>query len=149
MTKEQREGLNAFFVETFNKILAAEEAAISKGGFHNLSIKELHILEAVALLLPQEKNTMSEAAAKIGITTGALSIAVDALERKNYLRRERTESDRRIVRLYLTEEGASAEEAHRAFHAQMIDDVGELLSTEGLEELLKALTQLSRFFSRK
>jgi DNA-binding MarR family transcriptional regulator len=145
MTKKQKEELNTFFVETFNKILVLEEQFISRDGLENLSVKELHILEAVELLLPQEKNTMSEVAAKIGITVGALTTAINALVRKNYIKRERSESDRRRVMLYLTEQGVAAEKAHRSFHAEMIDGLGELLSENSLENLIIALRQFSTF----
>jgi DNA-binding MarR family transcriptional regulator len=149
MTEKQKEGLNTFFVETFNKILASEEQHIGKSGFANLSVKELHILEAVKLLASQNKNTMSEVAAQVGITVGALTTAVNALVRKNYLSRERPETDRRVVQIYLTKQGIAAEEAHRGFHEKMIDEVGELLSEEELTKLIFALKQLSVFFSPK
>lgn len=149
MTPTQKEGLNTFFVETFNKILVMEEQCISHSGFTDLSVKELHILEAVELLQPQSKNTMTEVATKVGITVGALTTAVNALVRKNYLKRERPENDRRVVKIYLTEQGTAAEEVHRVFHEKMIDGVGKNLSEDSMEHLIFALKQLSSFFSNE
>ena len=41
------EQLNTFLVNVFNNILRLEEASLAKGDFRNLSINELHVIEAV------------------------------------------------------------------------------------------------------
>ena len=47
MTQQQRDSLNYFFVHVFNRILACEEQALSRVGASDLSVKELHVLDAV------------------------------------------------------------------------------------------------------
>ena len=44
MNDEQRDTLNTFFVDTFNKILSLEEQTLLKSSIENLSVKELHII---------------------------------------------------------------------------------------------------------
>ncbi|MEG0379611.1 MAG: MarR family transcriptional regulator, partial [Eubacterium sp.] len=57
--------------------------------------------------------------------------------------------DRRVVRIYLTQKGMRAEMHHRIFHENMISNVGEILEEEGLENLLTALKQLTKFFTKE
>ena len=59
MNDEQRDTLNTFFVDTFNKILSLEEQTLLKSSIENLSVKELHIIEAVSILQRDKKNTMT------------------------------------------------------------------------------------------
>ena len=147
MNDEQRDTLNTFFVDTFNKILSLEEQTLLKSSIENLSVKELHIIEAVSILQRDKKNTMTEIAAQVGITVGALTTAVNVLVKKEYLSRRRSEKDRRVVRIYLTEQGMRAEMHHRIFHENMVSNVGEVLTEEGLENLIIALKQLTSFFN--
>lgn len=147
MNDEQRDTLNTFFVDTFNKILSLEEQTLLKSSIENLSVKELHIIEAVSILQRDKKNTMTEIATKVGITVGALTTAVNVLVKKEYLSRRRSEKDRRVVRIYLTEKGMRAEMHHRIFHENMVSNVGEVLTEEGLGNLIIALKQLTSFFN--
>lgn len=109
MTGRQRRQLNHFFVETFNNILLYEEQALSDAGSGKLSVKELHVLAAVGLLEAEGQNTMTRIAAALNITVGALTTAVNTLIRKGYLARVADQSDRRLVRVVLTESGRLAD----------------------------------------
>lgn len=149
MTERQAEKLNYFFVETFNKILTWEDRALSAAGIENLSVKELHIIEAVARLQQSENHTMSQIAQAIEISIGALTTAVNTLVKKGYLIRKGREGDRRIVLVELTEAGQQANEKHAAFHAKMITQVGQVLNEAELETLTLSLDQLSSFFQQQ
>lgn len=149
MDDQQREVLNTFFVDTFNKITALEERAIARSSVGKISVKELHILEAVSLLQKKGKNTMTEIAVKVGITVGALTTAVNTLVKKEYLARKRSEADRRVVFITLTEKGLRAEMHHKVFHENMMTDVERVLSPEGLDNLITSLQQLTEFFSNQ
>ena len=78
MTDQQQEKLNDFFVGVFNQILAWEGQTIRNIGVQDLSIRELHVIEAVSDLSKLEKNTMANIAKHISLTPGALSVAVNA-----------------------------------------------------------------------
>ena len=62
MNESQREELNYFFVHVFNQILAYEEQALNGMGARDLSVKELHVLEAVGGLTAAGRNTMTQIA---------------------------------------------------------------------------------------
>ncbi|ODU54543.1 MAG: hypothetical protein ABT01_08320 [Clostridium sp. SCN 57-10] len=145
MDAEKREILNRFFVKTFNQISAAEERAMLAAGITDLSVRELHVIEA-AVLCGEEESTMSRLAAILGISVGALTTAVNALVRKGYLVRRGRPEDRRVVLVVPTEAGRAANELHTAFHEQMIGAVVGELPEGQLDTLTAALETLTQFF---
>ena len=139
--------LNEFFVHVFNKILSFEEQALSRTGCPDLSVRELHVIEAVSDLARLGRNTMSAIAEALSMAVSSLTTAVNVLVRKAYLRRESSQQDRRMVYVCLTDKGAQAEAQHRAFHERMIASVSEQLTDEQWQTLLKSLDVLGRFFT--
>ena len=93
----------------FDNVLLTEEMALSKGYFSDLSIAELHTINAIG---PYEARTMTETANILGITIGTLTVAVDRLVKKKYVERQRDTKDRRIVRISLTRQGKLAYRMH-------------------------------------
>ena len=136
--------LNRFFVNIFNRILGYEERAI---GNTEVSVNEIHIIEAVINLCESEQNTMTNIAASLDLSAGATSVAVSSLVNKGYLYRETGKNDRRKIFIFPTEKALATEEKHRAFHAHMISAVSNDLSGEELSVLSKSLESLERFFA--
>ena len=147
MTQQQQEELNRFFVHVFNQIMALEEAALRDVGAKDLSVKELHVLEAVGDLTDEGRNTMTQIADALSIRVSTLTTAVNTLVRKGYLKRGGEPGDRRIIRVTLTSRGQEADRVHEAFHAKMVQDASAGLTEDGLEVLLQSLHQLDRFFT--
>lgn len=146
MTLGQERYLNDFFVHIFNQILAMEEQALSNVGASDLSVKELHVLEAVHYLERGARSTMTNVAQALSIRVSSLTTAVNTLVRKGYLQREGDPEDRRIIRLRLTEKGGQANQLHSQFHHDMIQGVGERLQEDELDVLVQSLKSLERFF---
>lgn len=98
MTQHEAQ-LNGFLVNVFNDILRLEEASIRKGPCKNLSVSEMHVLEAVEKSSVDASGAagMAEVAAHLSITSGTLSVAVKTLEQKGYLVRSRGSRDKRRV----------------------------------------------------
>jgi len=136
--------VNDLLLDIFDKILVTEEKALSKGNFSDLSIAEMHTLEGIGLY---DTRTMSETAAKLGITTGTLTVAVDRLVRKGYVDRKRDTSDRRVVRVCLTKKGKLAYRMHSKFHKLLVDRIVEPLTETERTMLLQLLTSVSGFVS--
>lgn len=146
MTEEQQGQLNYFFVHVFNQILACEEQALSGVGAKDLSVKELHVLEAVADLTAQGRNTMTQIADALAIRVSSLTTAVNTLVRKGYLERGGRPGDRRVIQVRLTPKGEAANRLHAQFHARMVEGAASRLGEDELETLLRSLRQLERFF---
>lgn len=109
MTKEQEKGLNDFFVHVFNKINIWETQALRRVWARNLSVKEIHVLEAVSEQAQRGQNTMSAVAESLSIQTSTLTAAVRTLVRKGYLTRQPGARDRRQVYIALTPKGGGRE----------------------------------------
>lgn len=146
MTERQKEELNHFFVHVFNQILACEEQALTRVGARDLSVKELHVLEAVSDLTADGRNTMTQIADVLAIRVSSLTTAVNTLVRKGYLERGGEPEDRRIIRVCLTPKGEEANRLHARFHAHMVESAAGRLEEGELDMLLRSLRQLERFF---
>lgn len=149
MTEEQKERLNSFFVMTFNEILAWEDQSLRSIGHTDISVREMHIIEAMSILESKSMNTMANIAKLLSVSPGSLTTAVNTLVNKGYVTRRRSESDRRVVLVSPTEKGIKVNEGHKKFHDEMIDFVSEIISEEELQVVFKALEKLTEFFMKK
>ena len=89
---------------------------------------------------------MSSIAAKLKITVGSLTTSMNSLVKKGYVKRERSEKDRRVVFIQLTNKGRMAYHHHAEFHRQMTEAVIAELNENETEVLVKALDGLRKFF---
>lgn len=142
MCVDNRRVINDVLVHLFNEILQLEETAIITDEFRDITNNDMHIIEAVGL----NGGNMSAIAAKLYITVGSLTTSMNSLVKKGYVVRERSERDRRIVYIYLTEKGKKAYYHHEEFHNQMTDAALKSLEEEEIPVLVKALSGLSVFF---
>ena len=140
---DPHETINDILVNLFNEILKLEEEAIITDEFKDITNNDMHIIEAVGL---SGENTMSVVAKKLGITAGSLTTSVNSLVNKKYVTRQRSDEDRRVVFLKLTDKGKRAYEHHREYHSQMTEAVISRLDEEEVPVLIKSLTGLSEFF---
>ncbi|URZ02981.1 MarR family winged helix-turn-helix transcriptional regulator [Clostridium felsineum] len=138
--------INETLVELFNDILTIEQTALSQGAFSDISVTEVHTIEAIGMYVPR---TMSEVAAALGITVGTLTTAVGNLVKKGYVKRERSEEDRRVVKIALTKRGKLAYRIHAKFHSDMVKETVRGLSKEEEKVLTSALEKLNKFFREK
>ncbi len=146
MKEKIKRDLNLFFVECFNAILRQEEIAIEKACQGELSVKETHLLEAVALTQKTGKNTSGGVASHLGITLGSLTVAVGVLEKKGYIEKVRGKGDMRVTYLFLTEKGTLANTFHEKFHAKMVEEVISFLDEQEGEVLISSLIKLQNYF---
>ena len=105
--------VNELLVKIFNEILQIEEKTLKSGHFSDLSVREMHTIEAIGR---KEKRMMSEVAQDLGITVGTLTTSINRLIKKEYVERSRIEEDRRVVLVELTQKGKIAHRLHERFH---------------------------------
>jgi len=138
--------LNELLVKLFHDIIQIEEHSLKDDQFHDLSITEIHVIEAIGL--GPERN-MSSVARDLDITMGTLTIAINNLLRKGYVYRTRSDEDRRIVLIFLTEKGKNAYGQHSQFHDEMIKTTISKLSEEEMKVLISALENINGYFKGK
>ncbi len=130
-------------VNLFNEIMDIEEKAIITEEFKDITNNDMHVIEAVG---QEEPRNMSSVARDLGVTVGTLTIAVNNLVKKGYVKRERSQKDRRVVLISLTGKGDKAFVHHKKFHEEMIHATIDDLSPEETEVLVGALSHLREFF---
>lgn len=137
--------LNELLVDLFHDILEIEEKSLRENG-SDLTITEMHTIHAVG---DERPRTMSEVAKELNITMGTLTTGIDKLIKKGYVIRRRTEEDKRVVLVELTEKGIEAKRMHDEFHQEMIRSVIDTMDTEEEIILTKSLKKLIDFFQEK
>ena len=150
MTNEYAE-INNFLVKVFNSILRTEEARLKTKEFKNLSMREMHVIEAVCGAAAGKSNTASEIALSQNVTAGTLTATVSTLEKKGFVIRRQDQKDKRMVRIFPTEKGKTANEIHQSFHHEMVSAIMSVLNDDELKVFVKGLAAVQRFFesSRK
>lgn len=143
---DQAKRLNKTFITLFNNVLKMEEAVLKQSEIQNLSITEIHTLEAIGLGMPK---TMSHVAATLKISVSTLTAAINKLVAKGYVNRFRVPEDRRMVKLELTEAGVQAVREHEAFHLAMIRDALSQVSTREAEKFIQYLDYVNEFLLMK
>lgn len=139
--------INEILVFLFRHIWDLERVGIITGEFQDITDNDMHIIEAIGLNQEGVKGRkMSEIAGDLKITVGSLTTAMNSLVKKNYVIRERSEEDRRVVYTYLTEKGERAYHHHAEFHRKMVEAVMDELEEEEIPVLVKCLDRLCVFF---
>lgn len=147
--EERRTQINQFLVETFDEILKTEETSLA-ARFTDLSLRELHLIEAVCRAEDGGLDNRSSAiAAGQRVTAGTLTTSASLLEKKGYVERRRDERDRRAVRIFPTEKGRGADRIHGLFHREMVEEIVAVLTDQEAQVLIKALDGLTAFFREK
>lgn len=135
--------INDILVNLINEIWRLEEKAIITEEFRDLTNNDMHIMEAIA---PGDGNNMSTIAKKMNVTVGTLTTSINGLVRKKYVERYRSESDRRVVYVKLTEKGIAAYHHHEDYHRQLTRAVLEKLDEDEIPVLIKMLDGVTEFF---
>ena len=134
--------LNDFMVDLFYKIVDLEEKVCSQGEFSDLSITEIHTIEAIGI---DSLKKMSEIAVSLDITVGTLTTAINKLVKKNYVQRIKIIEDRRVVQIELTDKGRQAYAIHQKFHYDIIETMAMGLNEEEEDVLVVALNNVSNY----
>lgn len=134
--------LNNYLVEFFNSILKIEENSL-RAICGDLSLREIHTIEAI---VNSADSSAGSVAAKLMITMGTLSIALSTLEKKGYILREKTISDRRRINITVTQKGVEVNRRHQEFHHYMVNELIACLSAKELEVLMLGLNKLNKHF---
>ena len=135
--------LNEVLVRVFRNINTVEEQALRTEEYKDVTINDIHVIEAIGM---EEQKNMTTVAKSLHVTTGTLTISINSLVKKNYVERVRSEEDRRVVLVSLTEKGKKAFLHHRQFHDKLVNEIVEQLSDEEKRVLGKALNRINQFF---
>ena len=123
--------LNEILVYLFDHALDIERNFLIRDTFKDISVNDMGLGNEV---------NMSSLARKVGVTVGTLTIAINGLVRKEYVLRTRSETDRRVVLVSLTQKGEAAFRHHADFHTRIVDAIHSSLTEEECKVLIKGLS---------
>lgn len=138
------EDVDRLLVQTFNEILKVEESAVRISTKDFISANEIHTMEAIGT---NTHKSMSEVAAALHITVSTLTTSINRLVLKGMVVRSRSEEDRRVVCLSLTDKARIIVRAHQRFHREMVKAAVDGLSDQEVEILKHTLGNIRQFFS--
>ncbi len=140
---EEYRTINNVLVSLINEIWKLEGDAIITREFADITNNDMHVIEAVGL---GDGGNMSSIAKKLNVTVGTLTIAMNNLVNKKYVERRRSEKDRRVVLVRLTDRGIAAYRHHEDYHRQMTEAILKKIDRTELPVLMKMLDAVTEFF---
>lgn len=122
-----------------------QKDAGSAAGTAGLTLSQLQYLEAIYTL---GEPTLTEIADKLAFTKASVTIAVNKLAKLNYLVKTRSDDDKRVFHVSLTEKGAALMKAK----VQALQNYGSFirstLSQGEAEQLEQTLSKLIKLFKK-
>lgn len=135
--------LNEVFVKVFKNITAIEEQVIRTEAYQKATANDMHVIEAIGIGKPKN---MTSVAKSLSVTTGTLTISVNSLVKKGFVERVRSEEDRRVVLISLTEKGKQIFMKHQKFHEELVESIVNQLDEQEKILLQKVLSNLNHYF---
>lgn len=140
--------LNELLVSTYHSIEEIEEKMVKEAKSLNLTINELHLLEAVGDD-DEQGRTVSEISERAGLSLPTVTLAVNKLVQKGFVEKRKSNQDGRMVHVTLTRHGRKANRAHQYFHHKMASAVASEMTDEEKAALVKGIEKLNGFLGRK
>lgn len=134
--------INDIMVNIFNLVNKSEEDFIRESSAHDLSVTEVHTLDAIGTGRPR---TMTHVASILEINVSTLTSAINKLVKKGYVERLRDDNDRRMVKIHLTDRGISAVEEHQKFHETMIKAAIKKMPVDDLPQFISLIDNINQF----
>ena len=139
---DEYQKINESLIRIYNGILWIEEKKLRESTFNDLTIKEMHAIDAISMY---DHQTSSQVAKKLHLSPGTMTATANRLIAKGYAERFHDEEDRRIIRLGLTHKGRVLYRAHRAFHNMMLKSFLKDMDENEQKVIHKALRNLEDF----
>lgn len=143
--KEIKELLNYILKDLFYKVLRLQAKSVSKSTNNNINRTEMHVLENVQ---DTPNATVTDIAETLGISKATASVSIARLQDKDFLKKIKSDKDKRKSILVLTENGELCCKKHKQFHDTMIRSVLKEFKIEEYPEVIKSLQALAGFFNK-
>ena len=132
------ERLSDLIIEFYEKLSSWEQAVVRDSA---ITLPQMHTLE---ILGQQSPLRMKELAAKMGVTTGTLTVNVDRLEKQGLVARIPHETDRRSILVALTPAGNELFREHHDHHLHLTRELQAALSPEETAQFASILAKLTQ-----
>lgn len=125
-----------YLSDLIEKIL---EETLDQYDFSDLTQQQLNYLKVIVKM---KNPTLSELARELNLTKPTVTVLVDKLAGKGYIKRVKSDEDRRVMHLYIDKKGTKINTMREIAHERMAERIRSELSdteTELLTELLKKI----------
>jgi len=140
MSEDARFIIDEYLVRMAENLPLIERLTLSTGPLKQLTPQETHTISLVGKL---DCPRMSELARRGHVTLGTMTVMINKLVKKGFVRRMRDDSDRRVVRVSLTARGRKADAVHDQFHKDMIDRVLSALTKTEQRQMAKLIKKIA------
>jgi len=119
------------------------EETLDVSDFSDLTWQQLHYLK---VLVKMKNPTLTELAKELNLTKPTVTVLVDKLTEKGYIRRVKSDDDRRVMHLHIDKKGAKVNALRETAHEKMAEKIRSGLSsaeTAKLDELIRKVLKHS------
>ena len=103
-----------------------------------LTVKQLHCIQ----LIEEYRNpTLTELASGLGITKPSVTVLIEKLVDKGFVKKVKSDTDRRSAHLHLTDRGEKASCLHKEVHSQFAEKLAQNLSEPEKDKLVVLLNK--------
>ncbi len=128
----------------FDLVLNFSKNLVFNAEAENLSSLGLYVLLYLAFKGPKK---MSEIATDFAMTKANITVLVDSLEQRGFVERQKSNDDRRIVKVKLTKNGIELCEQIIQQLSKLIDKVASSLPPKDMQVISDGFTRLLEFFN--
>ena len=128
--------LYLLFWKASRAVMRYDERSASSQGFASLS--DFAVLEVLIHMGPLPVNTIGK---RVLLTSGSITTAIQRLETKGLVQRERSRQDARVVLVALTKEGRDLIVRCSAKHAAKLEELFALFSDDERDQFDKLITK--------
>jgi MarR family 2-MHQ and catechol resistance regulon transcriptional repressor len=140
LVDERARDLQHVFTDIFKQFHSVNEMAAS-GPHTHLNMQELRTIEVLGSEGPR---IMRELAEHVAVAVNSMTSIVDSVERKSLVRRNRSDEDRRTVRVELTDAGRKSYQSLAEVKLQLYRTMLSALTEEEQTILMVLLSKIAR-----
>jgi DNA-binding MarR family transcriptional regulator len=120
-------------------IVQMEDEAREQFNFSELTLTQMHYLETLRNL---KNPNLTELATALELTKPTVTVAIEKLAEKDYVRKVQSDADRRSAHLHLTEKGNLINQMHDFAHRRIAEEMFKEITQEEMTLLVNILSKV-------
>ena len=121
------------------KIAKIEEEALAESRFSELTGKQMYYLEAISNL---NNPNLGELATELNLSKPSITAIIDKFEEKEFIRKVKSDEDRRVSHIHMAERGKEIEKVHSKIHMRISNIFTSKLTKNELKSLINLLSKI-------
>lgn len=138
MKKDPELNIDEYLMQIMENLRLFENS--EQGAMKNLTAQEIH---TIALIKKLGAPRMSELAERGHVTRGAMSIMINKLAGKGFVKRARDDKDRRVVHVGLTAPGNTVAREHHKYHERVNSRIMAVLTDGEKRQTAKLMKKIA------